>query len=93
MNALSPTASFLLFSYDDSPQSVHTTSLLMPKSSFSFRSRGFSVTCSLVFPGLMQNASGIPSMSVNSPICTIGLGLCSFECPYCRSPLSSSLSK
>lgn len=54
---------------------------------------GLSVICSFVLPGLMQKASGNPFISMNNPIWTIGLDLFSLECPYCRRPLSSSLSK
>lgn len=79
----SPTLSCFLLSYDDKPPSVQTTTFDKPNSSLSFSSKGLSVVVSAVFPGLTQNACGIPSMSVNSPIWAIGFGLFSFEWPYC----------
>jgi hypothetical protein len=79
-----------LFSLEESPASVHTTNLDSPNSSMIVRSRGLSVTCSEVLPGVMRKASGMPSASMNRPICTIGLGRCSLETPYCRSPPSSA---
>ena len=93
MKALSPTWSFNLFSYDARPPSVHTTTFDMPNFSRSLSSRGLRVVVSAVSPGLMQNARGMPSLSVNSPIWTIGLGRLSLECPYCLRPRSSSVSK
>ena len=93
MKERSPTLSCFLLSYDDRPPSVQTTTFDRPNFSLSFSSKGLSVMVSAVFPGLTQNASGMPSMSVNSPIWTIGFGLFSFEWPYWRRPFSSSDSK
>ena len=43
--------------------------------------------------GNRENASGMPSPSVKSPICIIGLGRCSLLFPYFLSPSSCSISK
>ena len=93
MNERSPTLSFFRFSYEDRPPSVHTTSFDRPNFSFSFSSRGLSVTVSAVFPGSMHIASGKPSRSMNRPICTTGSGRPSLQRPYRTRPPSSSHSK
>ena len=54
------------------------------------RLQGLPLAC---VAGLMQNARGSPSASMNIPICTIGLGRCSFDLPYLRRLSSRSISK
>ena len=49
--------------------------------------------CSFAFPGKRENARGIPSPSMKSPIWMIGFGLCSFPFPYFLLPSSCSISK
>ena len=53
---------------DARPASVQTTIVERLKSSIIFFSNGCKVVCSLVFPGFMENARGIPSPSINKPI-------------------------
>ena len=93
MKALSSLSLNFLLVFDASPASVQTTNLDNLKSSKIFSSKGFRVTCSLVFPAVILKAKGIPSPSIKSPICVIGLGLCSLEGPYCLNPHSCSISK
>ena len=81
------------FASDESPASVHTTNLDNSKSRMICSSRGFREACSFWLPGLMQNARGMPDLSMNNPIWTIGLGRCSLLGPYCFRPDSCSNSK
>ncbi len=53
----------LLFAVDERPESVHTTSLSIPKSDMTFFSSGAREGCSFRLPGNMEKASGIPSAS------------------------------
>ena len=48
------------------------------------------MACSDSLPGKTTKASGMPSMSMNMPICTMGLGRFSFDLPRLRSPATSS---
>ena len=66
---------------EESPASVQTTNFDRPKSDTILSSSGTIMGCSLELPGARQKARGIPPASMNSPICTIGLGLCSLETP------------
>ena len=90
---LSPKLLNLRLASDDRPASVHMTNLESSKSFIICFSRGLSESCSFCAPGLMQKARGIPDLSINRPICTIGLGRCSLLTPYCLSPDSCSNSK
>ena len=81
MNFLWSVSLYSLLLPDDRPASVH-----MMNSSISIRSPiifsvGSSVFCSFVLPGFMLNASGSPSASMKTPICTIGVRLFSFDAP------------
>ena len=78
--ARSPLSLKQRFSVEERPASVQTTNREREKSESSFFSSGLKVTCSFVFPGLMQKARGIPSLSMNGPIWTMGLGL--FGCAF-----------
>ena len=78
---------------EDSPPSVQTTNFDFPKSCMIFFSNGWSVVCSLWFPGVMEKASGSPDLSMKSPMPTMGLGRCSLLGPYCFRPSSDSVSK
>ena len=82
-----------LFVLEAKPASVHTTNFEEWKSFIIFSSSGFIVICSLVLPANIPNDIGMPSPSKNKPIWVIGVGLFSFDLPYCLKPLSSSISK
>ena len=82
-----------LLAFDANPASVHTTNLDNLKSANMRCSSGFKLGCSFLLPSNIENARGIPSPSINNPICTIGLGRCSLERPYCFKPSAFSISK
>ena len=82
-----------LFSAEARPASVQTMKHDTSNFFSIISSSGSIVVVSAVFPGLMQNERGSPSLSMNSPSCTMGLGRCSFERPYLRNPSASSISK
>ena len=71
---------------EDSPASVQTINFESEKSLRICSSNGIRVVCSLVLPGWIQKARGIPLRSMKSPISTIGLGRCSLLGPYCFRP-------
>ena len=78
---------------EESPESVHTMKSEASKSLIIFFSNGVMEGCSFWFPSKTEKERGMPSASINSPIWTIGLGLCSFETPYFRKLSSCSISK
>ena len=92
MNARSFMLLNFRLAFDASPASVHTMNLDIPYSDRIRCSMGLSVFCSLVLPGSIQTPRGIPSLSMNSPISTIGSGLFSLLLPNLRSPSSSCCS-
>ena len=51
----------LLFAVEERPESVHTTSLSIPKSDITFFSNGARDGCSFWLPGNMEKARGIPA--------------------------------
>ena len=68
IKALSSLLLNFLLSVEASPASVHTINFDSSKSFKIFSSVGVRVPCSLVFPGDILNARGIPSPSINNPI-------------------------
>ena len=82
-----------LFAVEESPESVQTIKSDVPKSFRIFFSNGVMEGCSFWFPSKTEKERGMPSASMNSPICTMGLGRCSFETPYFLKSSSSSISK
>ena len=80
-------------SAEESPASVQTMNFACSKSFMICSSKGMRVCCSLLLPGWIENARGMPSPSINSPISTIGFGRCSLEGPYCFIFSSCSISK
>ena len=57
-----------LLAVEASPASVHTTNFDVLKSLIIFSSSGVKVICSLVLPGVISKAKGIPFPSINNPI-------------------------
>ena len=85
-----------LMDAEPSPASAQYMIFLFFNCLINLVSNSLTVFCSFVFPGYNPIERGIPFLSINSPISTIGLGLCSLEGPYflkpgITSPVTSSI--
>lgn len=72
-----------------------TTTTRSPSGSSALRSparsiMGTVVDMSLALPGKSWKSTGIPSLSMSSPVCTMASGLCSLGTPFLLSPLPST---